>query len=141
MLSAFHVELIACLQGIQVATNLGIGNLILETDAINVQQAILSRSYDVRPEGVLIEEIKAMAMLNFSNFECKFLGRTGNRAAHVLVGLGYDCIEGEALISSSVPDDVVVIVADVSQVINRPKFKKKTIEKYNKNKSSFSSLR
>ena len=79
VLSAFHVELIACLQGIQVATNLGIGNLILETDAINVQQAILSRSYDVRPEGVLIEEIKAMAMLNFSNFECKFLGRTGNR--------------------------------------------------------------
>ena len=68
---------------------------------MNVQKAILSRSYD----------LKAMAMLNFSIFECKFLGRTGNRAAHVLAGLGYDCIEGEALICSSVPDDVIVIVS------------------------------
>ena len=68
VLSAFHAELIACLQGIQVATNLGIRNLILETDAMNVQKAILSRSYDVRPEEALIEELKAMAMLNFSIF-------------------------------------------------------------------------
>jgi ribonuclease HI len=74
VLSAFHAELIACLQGIQVANNMGIGNLILETDAINVQQALLSRGYDVRPEGALIEELKAMAMLNFSTLECKFLG-------------------------------------------------------------------
>ena len=112
VLSAFHVELIACLQGIQVATNLGIRNLILETDAMNVQQVILSHSYDVRLEGALIEDLKAMTMLNFSNFVCKFLGRTANRAAYVLAGLGYDCIEGEPLIYSSGPDDVIVIVSD-----------------------------
>ena len=75
VLSAFHAELIACLQGIQVATNLGIRNLILETDAMNVQQVILSHSYDVRLEGALIEDLKAMTMLNFSNFVCKFLGK------------------------------------------------------------------
>lgn len=39
-LSAFHAELITCLQGIQVASDLGIGNLILETDASNVQQVL-----------------------------------------------------------------------------------------------------
>jgi hypothetical protein len=53
-----------------------------------------------------------LARLNFSVFECKCLGRTSNRAAHVLVDLGYGCIEGEALISSSILDDVFVIVAD-----------------------------
>jgi hypothetical protein len=29
-----------------------------------------------------------------------------------LADLGYGCIEGEALISGSIPDDVFVIVAD-----------------------------
>jgi hypothetical protein len=49
-------------------------------------------------------------------FECKCLGRTSNRAAHVLVDLGYGCIEGEALISSSILDDVFVIIVDVLSV-------------------------
>jgi hypothetical protein len=38
-----------------VASNLGIGNLILETDALNVQQALQSQLFDVRPEGGLIK--------------------------------------------------------------------------------------
>lgn len=109
--SAFQTELIACLQGIQVASNLGNGKLIRETDALNVQQALLPSSYDVRPEGGLTEELKSLARLNFSEFECKFLGRTGNRAAHVLASLGYGCIEGEALITSTIFDDVFVIVS------------------------------
>ncbi|XP_066373674.1 uncharacterized protein [Miscanthus floridulus] len=111
-LSAFHAELIACLQGVHVASNLGIGNLILETDAINVQTALQSQSYDVRPEGGLTEELKSFASLNFRNFTCNFLGRAGNKAAHVLASLGYDCVEGEALITSAIPDDIVVIVSD-----------------------------
>jgi hypothetical protein len=111
-LSAFHAELIACMQGVQVASNLGIGNLILEIDVINVQAALQSQSYDVRPEGGLIEELKSFASLNFSNFTCNFLGRARNKAAHVLASLGYDCVEGEALISSVIPDDIVVIVSN-----------------------------
>jgi ribonuclease HI len=39
-LSAFHIELIACLQGVQVVSDMGIGKVILETDALNVQQAV-----------------------------------------------------------------------------------------------------
>jgi ribonuclease HI len=111
-LSAFHAELIACMQGVQVASNLGIGNLILETDAINVQGALQSQSYDVRPEGGFTEELNPFASLNFSNFTCNFLDRARNKAAHVLVNLGYDCVKGEALISSAVPDDIVVIISD-----------------------------
>lgn len=57
VLSAFHAEIIACLQGVQEASNLGIGNLILETDAINLQAALQSPNYDVGPEEGLIEEL------------------------------------------------------------------------------------
>ena len=61
----------------------------------------MKQSFDAGPEGGLIEEVQS---LNFSVFECKFLGTTGNRAAD----LGY----GEMLISSSILDDVFVIIAD-----------------------------
>jgi hypothetical protein len=111
-LSAFHAELIACMQGVQAASDLGIGNLIMETDAINVQAALQSHSYDVCPEGSLIEELKSFANFNFSNFICNSLGSAGNKATHVLASLGYDCVEGEALISSAIPDDIVVIVSN-----------------------------
>ena len=70
MLSALHDELIACLQGVQVASNMGIGKLILETDALNVQLALQSQSFDVRPEVGLIEELKSLSKLNLSEFVC-----------------------------------------------------------------------
>jgi len=50
--------------------------------------------------------------VNFSEFKCNFLSRVGNRAAHALAALGSECVEGEELITSSVPRDVHVIVAD-----------------------------
>jgi hypothetical protein len=50
--------------------------------------------------------------VNLLEFECKFLSRVGNRAAHALAALGYVCVEGEDLITSSIPDDVHVIVSD-----------------------------
>jgi len=34
-----------------------------------------------------------------------------NRVAHELASLGYDCVEGNELISSSIPDHIAVIVA------------------------------
>ena len=40
-----------------------------------------------------------------------FQGRDCNRVAHELASLGYDCVEGNELISSSIPDHIVVIVA------------------------------
>jgi hypothetical protein len=84
----FHSELIACLQGVQVASDLGISELILETDALNVQQAVYAKGFDTRPEGGLIEELKSLARSNFNAFVCNFLGRDGNRDAHALAGLG-----------------------------------------------------
>ena len=102
VLSAFQAELISCLQGVQAAANLGVGKLILETDAQMVQQSMRSDIFDAMPEGALVEELKFLARVKFIDFVCNFQSRVGNRAAHALAALGYECIEGEELITSSV---------------------------------------
>ena len=112
LLNAFQAELVACLQGLQTAVDLGIGRIVLETDAQEVVRAMNSMAYDDSVVGVLVEEIKSLSILNFINFECVFVGRSCNEAAHELAKLGYLCLEGEEIISNSLPDDIVVIVAN-----------------------------
>ena len=75
LLSDFQAELIACLHGVQSALQLGIGNLILETDALLVQQELSSDVRCARPEAVLVEELKSLVSFNFLQFECVFKGR------------------------------------------------------------------
>ena len=104
------MELIACMQGVQAALNLGIGRLLLETDALMIVQAMNLDVFDAMAEGVTLEELKVRVI--FSQFKCNFLSRVGNRAAHALAALGSECVEGEELITSFVPRDVHVIVAD-----------------------------
>jgi ribonuclease HI len=70
ILSPFHAKLITCLQGIQLAVNLGIGRIIVETDAQEVVKAIMSSSYDGSAASLLISEIKSLVDSNFLYFEC-----------------------------------------------------------------------
>jgi ribonuclease HI len=58
LLSAFHAELVACLQGIQATVDLGIGHLIVETDAKMVVQAIKTNDFNDAAVGLLVTEIK-----------------------------------------------------------------------------------
>ena len=57
LLSPFHAELIACLQGIQTAVNLGIGRIIVETDAQQVctKYSRLANSLDSWPARAELE--------------------------------------------------------------------------------------
>ena len=65
LLNAFKAELIACLHGIQSAVDLGIGRLIVETDAKMVQ-AITTNEYDDAAIGVLIiTEIMSLVSSTF----------------------------------------------------------------------------
>lgn len=72
LLSPFHAELIACLQDIQMVANTGAGRVVIELDAQEVVRAINSQDYDESDVGLLVDEIKTSASLNFSHFECKF---------------------------------------------------------------------
>jgi hypothetical protein len=53
---------------------MGIDKVIMETDALNVQQTVQVQGFDTRPEGGLIEELKSLARSNFNAFVCNFLG-------------------------------------------------------------------
>ena len=122
MLSAFQAELIACMQGVQAALNLGIGRLLLKIDALMIEQAMNSDDFDAMAEGIILEELKFLVRVNFFEFKCNFLSRVGNRAAHALAALGSECVEGEELITNSVPSDIHVMVR---QVMRLPSFKNK----------------
>ena len=70
LLNALEAELIACLHGVQAACNLGIGNLILETDATLAKQALTTDDLAKSMSGGLIDELKSLVSSNFINFEC-----------------------------------------------------------------------
>ena len=54
LLNAFHDELVACLRGIQTGVDLGIGHLIVETDAKLVVQAVSTNDFDNAIVGLLV---------------------------------------------------------------------------------------
>jgi ribonuclease HI len=112
VLSPFHAELIACLQGIQMALNLGVHRLQVESDAQEVVKAINSDAYDMSVAGHLVEENKSLASLNLISFECVHVSRDCNRAAHELAALGILCNEGEEVFTNSIPENVMVFVAN-----------------------------
>ena len=78
--------------------NLGIGRISVESDAQEVVKAIKSSSYDDSAVGHLIDEVKSLLALNFNHFECEFIGRVCNQAAHELAALGNVCNEGGHLL-------------------------------------------
>jgi hypothetical protein len=76
-----------------------------------VVQALNSvEAYD-RPEEGLVNELKFLVSTNFIQFEYVFQGRECNTVAHELANLGYNCVEGNEIISNSIPDHIVVMVA------------------------------
>jgi hypothetical protein len=91
---------------------LGIGQLILETDALKVKQALTSELQDLSAAGTLVDELKFVTLTSFLSFECVQIPRTCNKAAHVLAALGVGSTEGAEHMSCAVPDSVNVTVVD-----------------------------
>ena len=67
-LSSFHAQVIAALQGVQAALSLGVSRLILEIDALMLQQELAWNEYCAKPEGGLVQELKLIVSTNFSFF-------------------------------------------------------------------------
>lgn len=98
----------------QAALNLSISNLIVETDALVIQQELASSAPCDRHEGGFIYELRSLVRSNFAHFECVFKNRACSAAAHALADLGYVCVEGEEIISVTFPLNINVIVSAVS---------------------------
>jgi hypothetical protein len=111
LLNAFEAE-VGCIHGVQAAVNAGISNLILETDATLVQQAISSGGYRESMAGSLLEELDSLVSANFNSSVCLAVPRDCNKVAHELAILGCACTEGFEPVLSSLPDHVNAIIAD-----------------------------
>lgn len=56
-------ELIAFIQGVQVAVAMGVGHVISETDAMEVVQAVYSNAFGFRAVTNLTEELRSLSGL------------------------------------------------------------------------------
>jgi hypothetical protein len=65
VLEASHAEIVACLQALQRATEMGIQNVVLETDAMTVVEAIKAQVPDRSSASGLLWELKESLLCNF----------------------------------------------------------------------------
>lgn len=64
VLEASHAEVVACLQALQRATELGVQNVVLETDALAVVKAVNSQALDRSSASGLLWELKESLFAN-----------------------------------------------------------------------------
>ena len=89
-----HAELVACLQALQRAADMGIQRIIVETDAAMIVQAVRSADYDRCSAGVLLWELKDLLRGNFLMYRVIGTSRSCNKAADGLAALGASLSQG-----------------------------------------------
>ena len=91
LMSALHGELIGAIHGAQAAADLGVGHVIVETDAVEVVQAVYSQDFYLSPVAFLVEELRGLLEMNFISWRVQQRPRSCNRVAHELAILGSLC--------------------------------------------------
>jgi ribonuclease HI len=109
---AFHAEVIACLQAIQRAADLGVQRVILETDASMVVQAVKSSDYNRSSAGGLIWEMNDLLASNFASFAVNHIPRSCNMVADSLAALGASLSVGAVPVMDSIPNCIRRLVAN-----------------------------
>jgi ribonuclease HI len=64
--SALHIEAVACLKGLELAAYLGLNEVTLETDALNLERALKLNNFDRAELEVIFREIKTKMSFDFS---------------------------------------------------------------------------
>jgi ribonuclease HI len=109
---ALQTEAEACIQAMAAAQHYGMTNILIETDAQMLVQAIHSKESDRAPNGVLFREIKALARLNFSAFSISYYPRACNKVVDALAHYGVKMVlELQAVWPGWVPTFAHVLVA------------------------------
>lgn len=103
LLHALQGELIACIQGAQATIAAGIGHVVLETDAVEVTQAIYSEEYALSDVSNLVEELHSLLRWNFVSWRVQQRSRICNRVAHELAKLGSVCDQDDELMLVYIP--------------------------------------
>lgn len=84
ILEPLQGEIIACIQGVQAAIDAGVVQVIVETDALAVVQAINSSSVDLSAMANLLSELRSLLSLNFNSWRVQHRPRESNKALLVL---------------------------------------------------------
>jgi len=116
VMDALHAEMLAAREGVRLAAEAGMGQVILETDAMLVKLALQDDSFRLSALGGIIWEIKTMAESSFNSISVIHCCRSCNQVAHGLAAIGCNCLVGSSLYWDSVPPEVVDLVAGDSAV-------------------------
>jgi hypothetical protein len=95
-----------------MASDLGIGRAIFETDSELMSSTITSNNYDLAPNGALFCETKYQLRTSFTDYQFTHQFREGNKPAHVLAGLGAQAVTSSSLMwLESPPVDVLRLLS------------------------------
>ena len=109
--SPLHVELLAVVQGLELATAFNLTCLIIETDCQEVLHGIQNPAMDKATFGHYFAEIRRLANMLESVSFC-YTNRKHNVPAHKLAQLGYFATESCTWYADVPPDVAAVVAAD-----------------------------
>ncbi|KAM0866035.1 hypothetical protein ACQ4PT_042909 [Festuca glaucescens] len=95
VIDAFHSEAFGLLQGVKMASSLGIGRARFATDCLTLQQALSTSSYDLSRLGALISETKFILDSSFIEYVVSYVPRAINKLAHSLAALGMAGVQND----------------------------------------------
>ena len=101
--NTFHAELLGCVEGLKMAAQMGMAQVILETDASIVKLAIEGDEYQLSSMGGVITEIKHLMAMEFSSCVISICSRNCNKLAHEPTSLGCHLPGGESTTWDVVP--------------------------------------
>ena len=113
-MSALHCELIGVIHGVQAAADEGVGHIIVETDAVEVVQAVYSQDFHLSPVALLVEELRSLLQMNFISWRVQQRPRSCNRVAHELAILGSKCEPDVDHVVAPIPDFIACFIVDDS---------------------------
>lgn len=105
------MELFACTEGVKAVMTLGIRDIVLETDAIRVVEAILGDEFRLSILGGVVHDLKELLAENFTSTQVKFVPRECNQVAHELASIWSLGTEGMPSVMAGVPDCIMYLVS------------------------------
>ena len=85
---ALHAEAEACLQALMHSQSWGVSRIHLETDSLQLVQAIKGNDQDLARNGAIFREIKFQLYLNYPDFRISYCPRACNRVADAMAAHG-----------------------------------------------------
>ena len=91
LMDSLHTEMLASLAGARAAGNLGISQVVVDTDSMLAQLALTTSTFSLAQVGGIVYEIKYLMNLFFNSLQVVFFPRDCNRVAHAVAVLGCKC--------------------------------------------------